>query len=72
MDEKTVMKTYEILSEVTKTDRNSLAYQYSDGVPGTLVAVVATEAVSSDDALNKTAHFCDMMDVKVHSVREVK
>jgi len=66
------MKTYEILSEVTKTDRNSLAYQYSDGVPGTLVAVVATEAVSSDDALNKTAHFCDMMDINVHSVREVK
>ena len=66
------MKTYEILSQVTETDRNSLAYQYSDGVPGSLVAVVSTEAISDADARNKTAHFCDMMDIKVHSVREVK
>ena len=67
------MNTYEILSEVSKDDRNSLAYQYSDGVvPGTLVAVVATEANNEQEAISNTAHFCDMMDIVVHSVRMVK
>jgi hypothetical protein len=66
------MKTYEILSEVTKTDRNSVAYQYSDGVPGTLVAVVSTEAVNEQEAIKQTANFCNMMDIEVHSIREVK
>lgn len=66
------MNTYEILSEVSNDDRNSLAYQYSDGVPGTLVAVVATEANNEQEAISNTAHFCDMMDIVVHSVRMVK
>ena len=66
------MNTYEILSEIGKDDRNSLAYQYSDGVPGTLVAVVATEANNEQEAISNTAHFCDMMDIVVHSVRMVK
>ena len=65
-------RTYEILSEVGKTDRNSIAYQYSDGVPGTLVAVVATEAKDEKQAIRNTANFCNMMDIVVHSVRLVK
>ena len=51
------MKTYEILSRT------------ADGM---LVAVVSTEAISDADALNKTANFCDMMDIVVDGVREVK
>ena len=51
------MKTYEILSE-TKG--------------GKLVAVVSTEASSEKDAILQTANFCDMMSIKVHSVRVVK
>ena len=64
------MKTYEILS--AQSDKNSLAYQYGDGVASNLVAVVTIEAISDADARNKTAHFCNMMDITVHSVREVK
>ena len=51
------MKTYEVLSET------------SDGI---LVAVVTTEAKDVVDAMRQTADFCDMMDIKVHSIREVK
>jgi hypothetical protein len=51
------MKTYEILSLT------------SDGCP---VVVVSTEAVDEQDALTKTANFCNMMDITVHSVRVVK
>ena len=51
------MKTYEILSE-TKG--------------GKLVAVVSTEASSEKDAILQTANFCDMMSIKVHSVRVIK
>ena len=65
-----MMKTYEILSE-TPTDKNSLLHQYGDGVVGNLVAVVTTEAINEADARNKTAHFCEMMDIVVHSVRVV-
>jgi hypothetical protein len=50
------MKTYEIMSETAD---------------GELVAVVSTEAVSDADARNQTARFCYMMDIEVHSVREV-
>ena len=59
-------------SEVGKEDRNSVAYQYSDGVPGTLVAVVETEAHNEKEAIRNTANFCNMMDIVVHSVRMVK
>ena len=51
------MKTYEVLSETSD---------------GTLVAVVSTEAKDVVDAMRQTANFCDMMDIKVHSIREVK
>ena len=51
------MKTYEVLS---KTD------------DGTLVAVVSTEAKDAVDAMRQTANFCDMMDIEVHSIVEVK
>ena len=50
------MKTYEVMTEMTD---------------GELVAVVSTEAVSDADARNQTARFCYMMDIEVHSVREV-
>tara|TARA_R110000824_G_scaffold90799_4_gene221496 strand:- start:155 stop:421 length:267 start_codon:yes stop_codon:yes gene_type:complete len=66
-----VKRVYEILSEVGKEDRNSVAYQYSDGVPGTLVAVVETEAHNEKEAIRNTANFCNMMDIVVHSVRLV-
>tara|TARA_R100001086_G_C11715375_1_gene225358 strand:- start:41 stop:196 length:156 start_codon:yes stop_codon:yes gene_type:complete len=51
------MKTYNVL---TKTD------------DGTLVAVVSTEAEDVVDAMRQTANFCEMMDIKVHSIVEVK
>jgi hypothetical protein len=51
------MKTYEVLS---KTD------------DGTLVAVVSTEAKNAVDAMRLTANFCNMMDIEVHSIVEVK
>ena len=51
------MKTYEVLSETQD---------------GTLVAVVSTEAKDAVDAMRQTANFCDMMDIEVHSIREVK
>ena len=51
------MKTYEILSQTQD---------------GKLVAVVSTEAVSKQDALKRTANFCYMMDIEVHSVRVIK
>jgi len=51
------MKTYEVLSKTTD---------------GTLVAVVSTEASSKEDAIQQTANFCNMMDIEVHSIREVK
>ena len=51
------MKTYEVLS---KTD------------DGTLVAVVSTEAEDVVAAMAATSNFCDMMDIEVHSIVEVK
>lgn len=51
------MKTYEVLSKT------------SDGI---LVAVVSTEAKDAVAAMAATANFCDMMDIEVHSIREVK
>ncbi len=51
------MKTYEILSKTRE---------------GKLVAVVSTEASDAKHALRRTAHFCYMMDITVHSVRVVK
>ena len=51
------MKKYEILSKTQD---------------GKLVAVVSTEAKDVVDAMRQTANFCDMMDIKVHSIREVK
>jgi len=50
------MKTYEILSE---TDS------------GKLIAVVSTQANDTADAYKQTANFCNMMDIEVHSIREV-
>jgi hypothetical protein len=50
------MKTYEVLSE---TD------------DGKLVAVVSTQANDIADARKQTANFCNMMDIDVHSIREV-
>ena len=52
-----IMKTYEILSKTRE---------------GKLVAVVSTEASDAKHALRRTAHFCYMMDITVHSVRVVK
>ena len=54
---KNFMKVYEILSKTQD---------------GKLVAVVSTEAKDVVDAMRQTANFCDMMDIKVHSIREVK
>ena len=51
------MKTYEILSETQD---------------GKLVAVCSTEALSEELAWGQTTNFCHMMDIEVHSVREVK
>jgi hypothetical protein len=51
------MKTYEILSETKQ---------------GILVAVCSTEAKNAIDAARQTANFCNMMDIEVHSIREVK
>ena len=51
------MKTYEILSKTRE---------------GKLVAVVSTEASDAKHALRRTANFCYMMDIEVHSVRIVK
>ena len=51
------MKTYEVLS---KTNDN------------TLVAVVSTEAKDAVAAARQTATFCNMMDIEVHTIREVK
>ena len=51
------MKTYEILSKTRE---------------GKLVAVVTTEASDAKHALRRTANFCYMMDIEVHSVRVVK
>ncbi len=51
------MKKYEVLS---KTD------------DGRLIAVASTEAGDAVEAAERTAHFCDMMDIEVHSVREVQ
>ena len=47
------MKTYEILSKTQD---------------GKLVAVVSTEASDAKHALRRTANFCYMMDIEVHSV----
>ena len=47
------MKTYEILSKTRE---------------GKLVAVVSTEASDAKHALRRTANFCYMMDIEVHSV----
>ena len=49
------MKKYEVLSETTD---------------GRLVAVASTEASDAKQAARRTAHFCDMMDIAVHSIRE--
>jgi hypothetical protein len=49
------LKKYEIMSETSD---------------GTLVAVVSTEAKDVVDAMRQTANFCEMMDIKVHSIRE--
>jgi hypothetical protein len=51
------MKTYEVLSKLDN---------------GTLVAVVSTQAKDAVDAMRLTANFCNMMDIEVHSIREVK
>ena len=51
------MKTYEVISETRD---------------GKLVAVVSTEAKDVVDAVRQTANFCEMMGIKVHSVRVVK
>jgi len=51
------MKTFEVLSQLAD---------------GTLVAVVSTQAKDAVDAMRLTANFCDMMDIEVHSIREVK
>ena len=51
------MKTYEILSKTQD---------------GKLIAVVSTEARNAQMARQLTANFCDMMNIKVHSVRVVK
>ncbi len=51
------MKTYEVLSKTTD---------------GTLVAVVSTEAKDAVAAMAATANFCNMMDIEVHSIVEVK
>ena len=48
-----MMKTYEILSKTRE---------------GKLVAVVSTEASDAKHALRRTANFCYMMDIEVHSV----
>jgi len=50
------MKTYEVMTEMTD---------------GELVAVVSTEAKDVVAAMAATANFCDMMDIEVHSIREV-
>ena len=47
------MKIYEILSKTQD---------------GKLVAVVSTEASDAKHALRRTANFCYMMDIEVHSV----
>ena len=52
-----IMKKYEILSKTRD---------------GKLVAVVSTEASDAKHALRRTANFCYMMDIEVHSVRVVK
>ena len=51
------MKTYEVLSKTSD---------------GTLVAVVSTESKDAVDAMRLTANFCDMTDIEVHSILEVK
>jgi|TARA_Y100000296_G_scaffold82609_1_gene112031 hypothetical protein len=51
------MKTYEVISK-TKD--------------GKLVVVASTEAKDADQAAKQTANFCNMMDIKVHSIRVVK
>ena len=50
------MKTFEIMSETADGD---------------LVAVVSTEATSAEEARLLTTNFCDMLDIEVHSIREV-
>jgi len=49
------MNTYEILS------LNFL---------GTLTVICTTEATNEKEARRKTANFCDMMGITVHSVRQ--
>ena len=51
------MKTFEILSKTQD---------------GKLIAVVSTEARNAQVARQQTANFCNMMNIKVHSVRVVK
>ena len=51
------MRTYEILSKTQD---------------GKLVVVCSTEAKDVVDAMRQTANFCNMMDIEVHSIREVK
>ena len=51
------MKTYEVISKLDN---------------GTLVAVATTEAKDAADAMRQTANFCNMMDIEVHEIREVK
>ena len=50
------MKTFEIMSETADGD---------------LDAVVSTEATSAEEARLLTTNFCDMLDIEVHSIREV-
>ena len=51
------MKTYEVISETRD---------------GKLVAVVSTKAKDVVDAMRQTANFCEMMNIKVHSIRVIK
>ena len=51
------MKTYEILSKTQD---------------GKLIAVVSTQASNAQVARQLTENFCNMMNIKVHSVEVVK
>jgi hypothetical protein len=51
------MKTYEILSKTND---------------GKLIAVVSTQATNAQVARQQTSNFCNMMNIKVHSVKVVK
>ena len=61
------MKKFEIITKAKDT-----VNKLGKVIKGQLIAIATVEASDAQVARQKTANFCDMMNIEVHSVRVIK